>query len=105
MSRLSKYLRQKCSYEKAQRNSTGDIVFDKYGEPLYEPPVLVKCRCEVTMKDVQTSTGAVVQSSIRYFTDDTHQIRVGDKLDNKHVLIVQEYINQFGTVEGFEVYV
>ena len=105
MSRITKYLKQKCSYERAERDASGKVLLDKYGEPKYESPQIIRCRCETTMQDVQTSTGAILKSSTRYFTDNTHKIQAADKLDNKVVLKVQEYINQFGDAEGYESYV
>ena len=105
MSRMSKYLKQKCTYEKTKRNENDAILLDKFGEPQYETPIVIKCRRETVIQDVQTSTGAILKSSTRYFTDDTHPIKAGDRLEGKPVLKVQEYINQFGIVEGCESYV
>lgn len=105
MSRMTKYLKQTCTYEKAKHDKNGNILHDKFGEPLHEAPTTIKCRREETIQDVQTSTGAILKSSTRYFTDDKQSIKAGDKLDGKAVLKVQEYINQFGVAEGFESYV
>jgi hypothetical protein len=105
MSRISKYLKQQCSYEKTKRDDQGKVKLDKFGEPLYETPILIKCRRETTIQDVQTNTGAILKSSTRYFLDDKHPIQADDKLDGKAVLKVQEYINQFGAAEGYECYV
>lgn len=105
MSRMTKYLKQTCTYEKLQRDESGKVLLDKYGEPRYGAPVLIKCRREVTVKDVQTNTGAILKSSTRYFTDERHTIQSNDRLDGKPVLEVQEYVNQFGVSEGFESYV
>ena len=105
MSRMTKYLKQKCTYEKLKRDKDGKVLLDKYGDPLYEAPVAIKCRRETTIQDVQTSTGAILKSSTRYFTDDKQSINAGDKLDGNAVLKVQEYVNQFGVAEGFESYV
>ena len=105
MSRMSKYLKQKCTYEQAKHSKDDEPLLDKYGDPLYEAPVIIKCRREETVQEVQTSTGAILKSTTRYFTDDKQKIQAGDKLDGKTVLKVQEYINQFGSAEGFESYV
>lgn len=105
MSRMTKYLKQKCVYEKLKYDENGKVLLDKYGDPQFESPVNIKCRRETTIQEVQTSTGAVLKSSTRYFTDDKQSIKAGDKLDGKPVLKVQEYINQFGSAEGFESYV
>lgn len=105
MSRMTKYLKQKCTYEKLRFDENGKVLLDKYGEPQYESPVIIKCRRETTVQDVQTNTGAILKSSTRYFTDDNHSIHADDKLDGKAVLKVQEYVNQFGVAEGFESYV
>lgn len=105
MSRMTKYLKQKCTYEKAKCDKNGNILHDKFGDPQYEASEIIKCRREETIQDVQTSTGAILKSSTRYFTDDKHSIKAGDKLGGKPVLKTQEYTNQFGAVEGFESYV
>ena len=105
MSRMTKYLRQKSSYEKLKRNAEGKVELDQYGEPQYEVPVEIKCRRETLVQEVQTNTGAILKSSTRYFTDSAQTICANDKLDGKPVLKVQEYINQFGISEGFESYV
>ena len=105
MSRVTKYLRQKCTYEKAQRDAQNQVVHDKYGEPQYEAPVVIKCRREQFVQDVQTATGSILKSSTRYITDGLHNIQTADKLDGMYVLKVQEYVNQFGKVEGYESYV
>lgn len=105
MSRIAKYLKQKCTYEKLKLDAKGDVLLDKFGEPQYEPAEEIKCRREVTIQDVQTNTGAIMKSSTRYFTDATPTIQANDKLDGKPVLKVQEYTNQFGIAEGFESYV
>lgn len=105
MSRMTKYLHQKCSYEKIKVDDAGRPLLDKYGEPQYDPPVLVRCRRETYVQDVETNTGAVLKCATRYLTDDSQSIKINDKLDNRTVISVQEYVDQFGRVEGFECYV
>ena len=105
MSRMTKYLKQKCTYEKLKRDEDGKVLLDKFGEPQYESPKVIKCRRETTIQDVQTNTGAILKSTTRYFTDDKHSIQANDKLDGNTVLKVQEYTNQFGIAEGYESYV
>lgn len=102
MSRMSKYLKQKCTYEKMLLDKDGEPLLDKFGEPQYEESVTIRCRREITVKDVQTNTGAILQSTTLYYTDDRQFIQAGDKLDGRTVIVVREYTNQFGTVEGFE---
>lgn len=105
MSRMTKYLRQKCTYEKLLRSIDGEILLDKFGDPQYELPEEIKCRRESFVQEVQTNTGAILQSVTRYFTDDRYTIQANDKLDGKPVIKVQECVNQFGNTEGFESYV
>lgn len=104
MSRITKYLKQKCTYEQQKRDDNGDAILDKYGEPSYEAPIVIKCRREKLIKDVLTNTGSILKSSTRYFTDEKYVIQANDKLDGKPVLEVLEYTNQFGKSEGFESY-
>lgn len=105
MSRMTKYLKQKCTYEKAKRDDSGNIVHDRYGEPQHEPAKVIKCRREESVQDIQTSTGSILKSSTRYFTDDGQVIQAGDRLDGKQVIKAHTYTNQFGATEGFESYV
>lgn len=105
MSRMTKFLKQTCSFERVRRNDEGTAVLDKYGEPQYDSPIKIKCRRERLVKDVQTSTGAVLRSTTRYFVDESQPIEVDDRFDGKTILSVEEYINQLGTTEGYECYV
>lgn len=105
MSRMSKYLKQKCTYEKLKLDKNGNVTHDKFGNPQHESPKVIMCRREESIQDIQTSTGAILKSSTRYFTDDKQSIQAGDKLDGKPVLKALGYTNQFGKAEGFESYV
>lgn len=105
MSRVTKYLRQKCTYEKLKRDTSGNALLDKFGDPQYESPVVIPCRREQLIQEVQTNTGAILKSTTRYITDDRYSIQANDKLDCNCVLKTQEYVNQFGRVEGYESYV
>lgn len=104
MSRMTKFLKQTCTFERAISQGNG-LATDKFGAVLYEPPIRLKCRRERIVKDVQTSTGAILRSSTRYFLDNSQPIVADDKLDGKAVLIVEEYIGSRGLSEGYECYV
>lgn len=105
MSRMSKFLKQECSFERAKRNADGSVQLDKFGDVMYESPVTLKCRRERIVKDVQTATGAILRSSTRYFTDEIQPIEADDRFDGKTILQVEEYVNQLGRIEGYESYV
>ena len=105
MSRMTKFLKQTCTFERANRNTDGSIKLNKFGEVEYFAPVQLKCRRERIIKDVQTTNGAILKSSTRYFTDETAAINADDKLDGRVVLEVEEYTNQLGKPEGYESYV
>lgn len=105
MSIMTKFLKQRCTYEQCKRKADGSVKLNMYGEPEYEAPVQIKCRREETVQDVQTNTGAILQSSTRYFVDNKFDIHAEDKFDGKPVLKLVEYINPLGKVEGFECYV
>lgn len=105
MSRMTKFLKQTCTFEKALRNNDGTVQLDKYGEIVYSSSKKLKCRREKVIKDVQTSTGAILSSSTRYFTDSSQAINPDDKFDGKVILEVSEYINSQGLSEGYESYV
>lgn len=105
MSRMTKYLKQQCVLEPVDRDLEGQPRLDKYGEPEYDPAIVIKCRREGYVRDVQTNTGAVLRSNTRYFFDASVPIYIGDKLDGKPALAVEEYTNHLGKVEGYECYV
>lgn len=105
MSKMTKFLKQTCSWEPASRDKNGNVVLNEYGEIQYEAPTIVKCRRERITKDVATSNGSILRSYSRYFIDDSVPINVDDRLDSHVVLEVEEYTNQFGKTEGYEVYV
>ena len=102
MSRMTKFLKQICLFEEAERGSSGQPIMNKYGEPSYKSPVTLKCRRERSTKDVLTTNGAVIRSETIYYTDELQLIRADDKLDGKVVIAVSEYTNEHGKVEGYE---
>ena len=102
MSRMTKFLKQSCTFEAAVRDARGEISLNKYGEARYEAPIILKCRRERTTKDVLTANGSVVRSASIYYTDESQVIRPDDKIDGRVVLSVEEYTNELGLTEGFE---
>lgn len=105
MSRMSKFLRQTCRYEAARTNSKGESVLNEYGEYLYKPAVVLKCRKELLSKTVQTAEGELVTSTTRYYLDSTREVKVNDRLDGRAIVSVANFINERGINEGFECYV
>lgn len=105
MSRMTKFLRQRCSVEICQRDADGNPMLNDYGENLYQPAQEVKCRHENSVRDVQTSNGSILRSTSRYYLDEAVQIAADDKIDGKVVVISTQYINAIGAIEGYEVYV
>lgn len=105
MSALTKFLRQTCTLMSAQLDNNGAPILDKYGEPVFATPVVVKCRCEHTTKDVLTPTGSVLKSASRYFVDNSATVRLGDKVDGKAVIQVSDFIGATGMSEGWMFYV
>lgn len=102
MSRMTKFLKQTCTFEAAVRDASGAIALNRYGEAEYEAPITLKCRRERTTKDVLTANGSVVRSASIYYTDESQVIRPDDKIDGRVVLSVEEYTNELGLTEGFE---
>lgn len=104
MSRMTKFLKQSCTFEEAQRNAKGQPVLNKYGERTYRSAKTLKCRRERTTKDVLTANGSIVRSGTIYYTDETQLIRTDDRLDGNVVTAVAEYTNERGLVEGYKSY-
>lgn len=105
MSRMTKFLQQKCMVEAYVVNDKGNAETNRFGEFIYQEPVECKCRHEVCFKDVQTVNGSVVRSASRYFLDEKVELKADYRIDGRVILTVETYINQLGKVEGYEVYV
>ena len=104
MSRVTKYLKQTCSYSGVTK-SNNKVVLNKYGEIAYSTPATKKCRKEPLVAEIQTDTGAIIKSSTRYIFDNSDIIEVEDLLDNKPILKMTSQVNASGIVEGYECYV
>ena len=105
MSRLTKYLKQQCTLELVKRDTSGNVLMNRYGEPDYNTSVKVRCRKERISKDILTTNGSVSKSVSRYYLDNDVEVRVGDKLDGRVVTKVSDFVNEFGVSEGYECYV
>ena len=105
MSRMTKFLKQTCSFEKARRDTNDTVLLNDFGDVIYNTSITLPCRRERYVRDMRTSTGAVIKTSSRYFLDEAVEIKVDDKIDGHTVLELTEYTNQFGECEGYEVYV
>lgn len=106
MSRMTKYLKQKCSLEQLVRDpDTQKPVLDAYGEPQHQPPQVRACRREKVIKDVYTATGSIIRVDTRYYLDGSLFVDAGDRVDGRDVIGVEEYTNEYGEPEGYLVYV
>lgn len=105
MSRMTKFLRQKCSVQPYRVDGAGKPALNDFGELQYESAKTCKCRHEVSFKDVQTANGQLVRSTSRYFLDESVEIKADYRIDGREVLSVSTYINGLGQCEGYEVYV
>lgn len=105
MSRMTKFLKQTCRFQQAKHVEDNNVALNKFGEIIYGPVIILKCRRERVIQDTQTSNGAVLSSYTRYYTDEKQVIQIGDKLDGKPVNQLEEYINQAGVTEGYLSYV
>lgn len=105
MSRMTKFLKQTCMVESYNLDSNGNPERNRFGELVYQAPVKCKCRHEISSRDFQVANGNIIRSTARYFLDESFPILPDYKIDG-HVLInVEEYVNQLGHSEGYEVYV
>lgn len=105
MARITKYLNQQCRFSTAKRDRDSQVVTDDYGNALYTQSRIVKCRCEVTHKDIWTTNGVVAKISRRYFLDVDTQPQVDDMLDGRRIVEVEAYTGLTGVIEGYECYV
>lgn len=104
MSRMTKFLKQECQVTPYQVGDDGKALLNRFGEIVYGEPVTCKCRREKIVKDIVQSNGAVLQATTRYFLDEKYEPKADYLIDGAVVLTAEEYINERGTVEGYEVY-
>ena len=105
MSRMTKFLKQTCTFEKAQRDNSGKTLLSNYGDILYNAPVTLPCRREKYVVDLRESNGAILKAQTRYFLDEAVEVQADDRIDGNVILNCEEYIDQFGVCIGYEVYV
>lgn len=104
MSRMTKFLRQSCRLERYVVEN-GQPKLNAFGELQYQPPEVLKCRHEMSHKDVQTANGSIVRATSVYYLDESVPIMVNYRLDGQVVVSAISYVNALGKVEGYEVYV
>lgn len=104
MSTMTKFLKQTCTFEPAVRDASGTVLSD-YGDITYGAPQTLKCRREKYVRDMQTTNGAIIKVSSRYFVDEAVEIQTDDMLDGHVIQSCEEYIDQFGHCIGYEAYV
>ena len=105
MSRMTKFLRQKCVVAPYKIDAHGQPKANEFGEIEYGNPITCKCRHEISFQDVQVSNGNIVKSTSRYFLDESFEIKADYLIDGRAVLNVRSYVNPLGRIEGYEVYV
>ena len=105
MSRMTKFLNQKCVIEPYKLDDQGLALTNEFGEIQYAEGISCKCRHEVVSKDVQVANGSIVKSMSRYFLDEANEIKADYLIDGRAVLTVISYVNAAGAIEGYEVYV
>ena len=105
MSRMTKFLNQKCVVEPYEVDSQGAARIDQFGDIQYKKPVSCRCRHEISFQDVQVPTGSIIKSTSRYFLDEKLEVKADYRIDGHAVLLVTSYVNAKGALEGYEVYV
>lgn len=105
MSRLTRRLKQNVSFKRILRNDDGTAQLDNYGEYIYGPPQILKCRKEPSYERLNTGTGSSVLVGAIYFIDEKVQPEVDDLMDTDKVTAVFPYIDGAGILIGFEVHV
>lgn len=104
MSRMTKFLKQRCVLEKPLMEG-GQFKRDDFGAVQYGPPVELRCRKELTTKDIQTANGSISRATAVYYLDEQQPVEPEYRLDGRVVLSVSSYANGLGNIEGYEVYV
>ena len=105
MSRMTKFLRQSCSLEKYLVEEDGQPSMNAFGELQYQAPIILRCRHEMSHKDIQTANGSIVRSTSVYYLDESEEIKADYRIDGCVILSAISYVNGLGAIEGYEVYV
>lgn len=105
MSRMTKFLKQTCSVEAYTLDEQGQVVMNRFGDIVYQPPQTCKCRHEISAQDVLTTNGDIIKSTSRYYLDQSMELQTDYRIDGKPILTLNTLVNERGGIEGYEVYV
>jgi hypothetical protein len=94
---MTQYLNQYAIYE---QHIPGTV--DMYGKAAYRPSKTIKCRRELADKEITDRTGKTALSTVTYYLDTSIGPAIGDKLDGRLVLAVEEYVIGVGVLIGWE---
>lgn len=96
---MTPYLNQTALYQ-----TLASTEVDQYGNAKYNPAVVVRCRRELTETEIKDKAGKVQLSTYTYFFDTSITPAIGEKVDGRLILAVEEYVVGIGTSLGWEVY-
>jgi len=98
---LSGYFNQEAELVLAARETDTLLpVRDRYGAIGYLLPEKIKCRCEVSTKEIVTPSGRMVRVERTYYL--ARKVRTGDKLDGKEVQYVEDWVSLSGKPAGWK---
>lgn len=97
---ISGYLNQTCQYEILDEAAGLDL----FGGGAYFAPISIPCRRELAETEIKDKSGKTVLSSVTYFLDTTVEPAMGDRIDGRLVLGLQDYTLGSGVLIGWEVY-
>jgi hypothetical protein len=92
------YCNQTVSFQKKQYDASGDAKYDEYGEPLFSSAKSILVRKTGVTKRVLNAQGNETISQVTVMTMD--DVSVGDKIDGKTVINIQEAVDFDGNFVG-----
>lgn len=97
---LSMYLNEKTIYTPALRDKEGNQITDHHGQTLYGNPQQINCRTEPKAREIITADRQSIVTSTMYYL--VVPVSVGDMLDGKRVLDVNDWTGLGGSSIGYE---
>lgn len=100
---LRRYLKQTAIVEKALTDENDEPILDAYGKPQYASPNATSVRREERVEEVVSAgwtreRGNRLVSTIQYYT--IEHIVAGDKIDDRLVMVTEDWTDNFGREVG-----
>jgi hypothetical protein len=102
MGTVSGFTNQTATLERLKKSTSGEQLYDEFGDPLYEASETIRVRKERRQRWVRSASGVEIVASTYIITEEL--VNPGDKIDRLKVEAVEDLISKNGKHLGTECY-